>query len=716
MEMSLIEGSSMTPVVFDIGREMQSAELTDMIAAILLALQCNLSFYELRKSLLEPTRTISDPSLYPDNVIKRLRDAHPPPLRKVEYNAIPACPLGLSSLLSWSHCAAAWLPGVSTVPLPYDVYTVDIMEGVFYALRATDDPVSALETLSSRKPDISVTPGQPLAWNLWRLYHRILLGIAPPGMCFAATLPVEVLSLIFGFLKDTDKVAYGQPRWDMAAHMPIWLVCKHWRDVLINTPSVWPGIVQGYSDVWTRRALKFSQGAALDIDIGPTQFERATGLFRETTYLLFEDTGRVRSLKLWPQSWVQMSLTSSWLETAHVPQLVSLTIAPAATMLHGYGVSSNIFGGVPPMCLKSVAIADCIINCATFPPFRSSLIHLSLVRCNVWPSLGHLLDTLAALPLLERLEWNMARASLINLPSTIRLDRARFEFAEARASSVALEFLQSLKLHCPTACASAIMRSLSILAPCEVRLMDDYSLSGEEGHDMTTIGDVLRDLESSLGVHVSRPCTLVDGYESYELRINGSPRGLHEHNALTLEVVTEVHAHAQPALALDLNRKSVNIPRCTITLSVFDAVDFLTDEDEQERREIVHRGVMQHVIQSVFAWPSLKTTCTRMVVNHSHFADGSMWLAALRPLLRLSQICIESRGDAEASAASAAVDGLASVLSDQPPYLAYLNQLTLGPHLRLPVERGLILAHSLQKRYQGGGTPVKLVLEDCICW
>lgn len=513
---------------------------------------------------------------------------------------------------------------------------------------------------------------------------------------------------MFEFVHRTSKVRYVRPRSEFASHVDLCIVCKHWKTVAYETPSLWARMVTGFGGDWTTRALSLSGGAKLHIDLGSHQFKSSGRELLDSTYGIFKHSTRFYSLAISPGSWLQMSLITASLQVASVPQLECLRITPAAAMFHGYDLSDRIFHGAPPPVLRSVTIADCTFN-STSPIFRSPLTSLSLIRCEAWLSLDAVLDTLALLPCLEELEWDMTRAALVGLPSSVRLTHTRFHTPRTDRGPVPLHFMKSLTLQCPMFCIVSIVPSISLPALCEVNLMDDYSLSGIEDLDLRKLDDLLLHLDISLGEQLSRACSDASEVEGNELRIDDYHSAVCGRGAFSIEIIIAQRAPNDPVPHAIQTMSSVprGIYRCSFTLSIPATIDFLADEVDEDSSRMVHRSVMRRIVQHISAWPAINSVPTRLVVSHSYFADPFMWLAAMSPLKHVPFIHIANRADRNV------VEGFAIALGNLPGCLAGLAEikLTVGPMIwQFSPETSQKLACALQTRYQHGGSHVRLTL------
>lgn len=128
---------------------------------------------------------------------------------------------------------------------------------------------------------------------------------SPPAL----VLPDELLSNIFNhclpYVSTPREIQYGHPVIDPFHPHPhsvrrsLTQVCRTWRTVATNTPSLWTTIVLGRSLKWDidnlEKWLRYSRSCLLDVVIRPTNWHgskaRATPLLK----LLRNETGRIRS-------------------------------------------------------------------------------------------------------------------------------------------------------------------------------------------------------------------------------------------------------------------------------------------------------------------------------------------------------------------------------------------------------------------------------------
>ncbi|VDB95797.1 unnamed protein product [Peniophora sp. CBMAI 1063] len=698
------------PLITALERDWQHPRMALMFRAIeyMLAHESTLSraterLMALRADVPSTSEVLSSPELGEQNFVA----AHPILLRLEPVEAPNSHAStrysGGFSLTSWVSELLSRLPGTEIHPPPlrvppvsFDPYTLDILEDVFQALYAVSDPIAILHLVACRRQGTATDPHGTLRWHLWRLHNRVTLAILPTDTCAIASVPVELLCVVFEHAQHSHKIHYSQWQGNSSSHLAMRVVCKRWYRIIQDMPSLWVGMVQGFGDDWTTRALTLSRDADLSLVLGHGQFIEGGRRLRESTRLLLRYTPRITSLRISVGSWMQMILINASIQVAPVPRLASLEITPTETMLHGYLIPDHIFQGSPPLRLRALAISDCNLE-PTCPLLRASLRSLTLRRCALWRTLDAMLDTLVLLPLLEILTWDMSRGALLRLPSSIHVPQAEFRTSRTHVVPVSLPSMKTIKLCCPLMCAGSIIPRLAIPARCAVVIMDDYSLTGREGRDQQALVDMTNYLDMSIGAHIDRASA--EGICISDVDVRHAAGASECQGAFTIQLATA------PPHTASLDGTEDDVFRCVIELAIPSAQDL-----GRESPSIVYPSIFCDTLHHIMSWPAVALATQRFSTSHAYFSRQDSWSAPFATLQHLSHIHLQDDGVPDTSAM---VIGLALALLNQPNALSSLRVLELGPMAHLGSDRLMLLIDSLRQWHRLGGRFVRLVIRDC---
>ncbi|KAI0630510.1 hypothetical protein C8Q77DRAFT_1133456 [Trametes polyzona] len=228
-----------------------------------------------------------------------------------------------------------------------------------------------------------------------------------------ACLPPEILSEIFVLIA-TDHYEWRKENHYGSAHAYKWIalthVCRHWRDVALNTPRLWSRVVLTRPEVF-REILPRSKKASLWVSASlPHADERRLYALEA----LMKESSRLRELNLTaPARFVQV-ISSQWKHPAD--NLESIILHAEAGqfepdyLIPSTRLSSEFFSGQTPK-LRHLEIHRIPADWTSplfCPSLRTLRIHL---RYDLNPQPGEfpkLLQALEAMPMLETLQLNEA--------------------------------------------------------------------------------------------------------------------------------------------------------------------------------------------------------------------------------------------------------------------------------------------------------------------
>ncbi|KZV71501.1 hypothetical protein PENSPDRAFT_751738 [Peniophora sp. CONT] len=204
-------------------------------------------------------------------------------------------------------------------------------------------------------------------------------------------IPVETLSHIFRCILSIE----SSPTFPLDLR----LVCTRWRVVAEQTSELWPALVTGHGMEWTRRAIKFSKAAPLDITL-PYAPDTARDR-QELELLVLEQLYRIRTL-----NFTTHKITSDNLKLLVKPAPLLERVTMYNNAFH-YPPSLNLgddLFSVPPPRLTHLALTEAHLS-PNFSALMSPLTHLHLKSCIIWLSIDDVLTTLSGLPQLQSFIW-----------------------------------------------------------------------------------------------------------------------------------------------------------------------------------------------------------------------------------------------------------------------------------------------------------------------
>ena len=215
-------------------------------------------------------------------------------------------------------------------------------------------------------------------------------------------LPNEIIVQIFLHYAE-NALPYRQSIRTQVSNMPVgWLslmlVCRHWRDVALASPTLWRFIDATSNTSWMALLLARSVPATIDLAFGLHRFS-----LEEALAVLSPHASRLRSLKFAriPDAW-RPAAVSLLRNSAGFPNLevLDFPILPARASLKNVfediGLSSQRFPSLHSLFLHLTIAPQDPLLCAR-------LRRLSLDNCICGPSLEQFLDVLASCTLLQDL-------------------------------------------------------------------------------------------------------------------------------------------------------------------------------------------------------------------------------------------------------------------------------------------------------------------------
>ncbi|KZV63954.1 hypothetical protein PENSPDRAFT_669365 [Peniophora sp. CONT] len=548
---------------------------------------------------------------------------------------------------------------------PMDAYTLELLDGIWCLALCHPSALDELipDHYAWGEPVLHCfpkhAPHRDLAWSISKLRDNGYLRLSCPGTSPVHKLPVEACEPILRRL--------ARPRLLECFQSPPRLIDQ--------TPTLWVPMVMGFGSLMTARALRLSKRELLDIKI-----DRRTR-WNLSHFLIFEHLDRIHSVNVVTESLNPVRQLALALRASPAPELSSIFICPRVDFEghRRFVLEDDIFHSMPPSKLCSVYLFDCTMTLPS-PLFSPSLSSLKLERCDTWPNLTSLIDTLATLPGLVIFSWRMGLNTIARTNSPVRLTHANF-LASARPPATLLR-LRVLEIECPADCAAALMQHLAITPACEVHLTDDYMLTGARPHDISIRDGLLASLTGSLGDHLSRvfPAHSNSGYDA---------------------VYVDVHPDSPGKGCLSLSGRSVgdSRPRCSVSLLVADEHENRMDED-----------VLSFLIRSILQWPAMSVAATCFATDHEVFSSAELWTNVLGRLPRVCQLHVENNEETDASDT---VVGLARALNISLDVVPSLS----GIHLRrlsFPLLSQQHLAAAARRRYALSCPAIALHVDECL--
>src|ERR1700691_418192 len=177
---------------------------------------------------------------------------------------------------------------------------------------------------------------------------RCFLRTRRNSMSSVSKLPVEILSKIFSIRVSDALDSAGA----LEERHPFQFthVCRYWRTVAINDPSLWTHIYTCQGP-WVVEMLKRSKSLPLTLEI-----EHLRRQIKPQRLNLFRHLYRVQNLRITIHSTANLRHYMDSLDTA-APALVALRLKAWSPLVH-YPVPSSIFGGSVPK-LRRLQLIRC---------------------------------------------------------------------------------------------------------------------------------------------------------------------------------------------------------------------------------------------------------------------------------------------------------------------------------------------------------------------
>ncbi|KZV72326.1 hypothetical protein PENSPDRAFT_751066 [Peniophora sp. CONT] len=283
-----------------------------------------------------------------------------------------------------------------------------------------------------------------------------------PGESPVHALPSEMLSVIFALAAQYPSLIgekYCTPN-------TLRLVCRHWKEVAEETPTLWRNMDFTGSLEWIRRAVYWSKSVSLDVSISLLALGRAPAQFMEGARFVLAELPRIRTLDI-----------STYSDTAPRKIVTELLLSRPAPLLTEFKFASenmsdsvdtfrpDIFTGEVPTQLRVLTVYRMQIH-VSCPVFRAPLTNLTLEFCTIWTTADQLLHTLAELPLLEHLVLRTMRNVIPPVDGSAVYDFVR--------KGVKLPNLQTLHVRDDIEVLLAVFSHLDIPNATEVTIAADY--------------------------------------------------------------------------------------------------------------------------------------------------------------------------------------------------------------------------------------------------
>uniref|UniRef100_A0A8H7XVH0 F-box domain-containing protein n=1 Tax=Psilocybe cubensis TaxID=181762 RepID=A0A8H7XVH0_PSICU len=260
-------------------------------------------------------------------------------------------------------------------------------------------------------------------------------------------LPPELLSRIFGFLSQ-DSPLYGTT---VLSWIRVSYVCRTWRSVALNHPSLWSTLPLGYCR-WTKEMLNRSKMASLTVKCDFSAAGSYSRKLRESTTLALAQSSRISNLSLTNADHPTMQKFLS-----EMPKLTPRLESIRLTVMR-----KSIDPALEPGCelpleflssadyLRRIELTRFIINWESLVSQNLTHVKIHDVPPSARPTVTILWKALQKMPLLELLE-------LSNVLTDGDTDTLLF----SDVSSIHLPHLRILSLVATTPQVSNILRYLS---------------------------------------------------------------------------------------------------------------------------------------------------------------------------------------------------------------------------------------------------------------
>ncbi|KAF8189677.1 hypothetical protein BJ912DRAFT_878727 [Pholiota molesta] len=280
------------------------------------------------------------------------------------------------------------------------------------------------------------------------------------GLLPISRLPPEIMCYIFTLGQLPDRELYfGEPRRDRLDWINFTHVCRHWRDIALNSPTLWVDLPVG-NFRWVEEMLERSKGSGLIIEVPPFFTSRDPGL-----ELAFEHLCRIKALCLRGLSQATWTNFQKML-SGSAPQLRSLRLMQQR--LHD-----------APDALQQPLLISGDVLCQT-----EQLRKLELIKFEVnWNSHSHLLRSLThlkldvtSLPATSVMTDKQFMDALNNMPDLEVLDLAdafrvqNYTQGLWASENIHLARLRTLDISSEIAEVEAFFRCVSFPPSAEVRV------------------------------------------------------------------------------------------------------------------------------------------------------------------------------------------------------------------------------------------------------
>ncbi|KZV60098.1 hypothetical protein PENSPDRAFT_740463 [Peniophora sp. CONT] len=209
------------------------------------------------------------------------------------------------------------------------------------------------------------------------------------------SLPAELLSYVFE--EYVERPSAGSPA-------QLRLVCKCWRDISEETPSIWSRMVMGHGTKWTQRALEWSGSYPIDINwvVGNSRAD-----WHDCMLLVLQNLCRIGNLRLgFPPNHFSGRISQIMVVLGdHPAPLLEVFYLNGPVNPRARPEIGATFMSIPPPHLKELNLSNC--NIALHCPILRApeLLHLRLDGCTLWTTVDEVLETLKMLPRLQTFKW-----------------------------------------------------------------------------------------------------------------------------------------------------------------------------------------------------------------------------------------------------------------------------------------------------------------------
>ncbi|KAG1792691.1 uncharacterized protein HD556DRAFT_1293420 [Suillus plorans] len=224
------------------------------------------------------------------------------------------------------------------------------------------------------------------------------------SLSYISWLPLEILTTIFTYIveEDTFKSHTGTPRPNGAPiSMIITHVCRHWRQVALECPTLWASLNCVSADCLDMM-LERSKKIALVV------IYRSPGSLRKCFQQILSQLPRIKFLQLCSYPWdVNRILDCLSSQPAPLLQSFKFSVAGKSNYRVMGSISDAVFQGRAPL-LRSVELMECTFSWTSciFSGLRT--LDVRRIGSASYPTLSQLLSTLRRMPELEQLTLGLS--------------------------------------------------------------------------------------------------------------------------------------------------------------------------------------------------------------------------------------------------------------------------------------------------------------------